>query len=110
MPKVGKWIQLSYKVYAEVGERSLINSAKGFWDTINNAQQGGITWTWARQLIVMNVGGGCTNDYPRATHWTSDAKNWIGLADFLFYSGHGFPEGLVFTDDYGNNAYVLIWD
>ncbi len=107
-PVTGKWIQTTYKVYAEVGEWSLVDSARGFWDNIRSGQYGGIRWADSGRGLLVKPSGppSCTGDScPRAIHWTSDASQWIGQADFLFYSGHGFPEGLAFTDDYGNNAY-----
>ena len=104
---MGSAPQTEYKVYAEVGDSDLVDSAQGFWDNINGVDHGGKTWIDSgRELITMNgIKTGCPNLYcPKASHWTTDAAQWIGQADFLFFSGHGNTGFIKFNDDHNNVA------
>jgi len=80
-----------------------MESAEGFWNNMHSAQHGGITWTDSGHGLIWKDFS-YQHEWPLAIHWTINASQWIGQADFLFFSGHGSPEEIIFTDDYDNHV------
>ncbi|MDK2889799.1 MAG: hypothetical protein PWR21_431 [Methanoculleus sp.] len=91
-----------YYVYAEAGDSgtSVYNMAKGFWETIKDAQSGWTTWRdWRNEDDIIK------SDSSREGHWRKTAANppghadqWVERADFAYFTGHGFPNGFLFEE------------
>jgi hypothetical protein len=99
-PATGKWAaappqQTEYKVYAEVGVDgpAETDKARDFWTHLQNYEYGSISWSDSGHGFLVG------EDNVKLNHWTTNAGNYIGQADFLYYSGEGIPEGINFTDD-----------
>ncbi|MDI6719117.1 MAG: DUF6345 domain-containing protein, partial [Methanomicrobiales archaeon] len=92
----------TYYVYAESGDSgtAVYNMAKGFWETIKDAQSGSITWRdWRNENDIIR------NDSAREGHWrkitatpSGHADQWVERGDFAYFTGHGFPNGFHFDE------------
>jgi Tol biopolymer transport system component len=100
--------QTTYKVYAEVGDISWgLDSANNFFNKISGIDRSGIKWEVSD---TPDGEGVVTGENAHVSHWTTHPEQWIGNADFVFFTGHGnyngvfaFPDGQANVFIYGLN-------
>jgi hypothetical protein len=112
VPVTGEWpdpvpVQTEYKVYAEVGDTVWgLESAENFFNKIKVIDRSGITWAAS---LTPNGEGVVKGQDVHVSHWTTYPEQWIGNADFVFFTGHGnygvfaFPDGQANVFIYGLN-------
>jgi PKD repeat protein len=88
-----------YKVYAEAAESGNVYLiARQFWDALKGSNQDeSVTWIdWQGSSDV--IGSQIIPDNATASHWTTNADQWVEQGDFAYYSGHGSPNQFWFRN------------